>query len=65
MARPAGEPLTRITLNLRSEDFDMLKRLHPNGYQLVIRDLVKEYIKTVNAEADTTLNTLNRMYPDA
>lgn len=64
MARLAGEPLTRVTLNLRTEDFETLKQIHPAGYQLVIRDLVKEYVKTINREADDTLATLQRMYPD-
>lgn len=64
MARPAGEPLTKISLRVRSADLDMIKRIHPTGYQGVIKELVSAYVKTINQETAETFRTLERMYPD-
>lgn len=43
MSRPAGEPLTRISINLLTADYETLQELHPAGYQLKIRELVHAY----------------------
>lgn len=40
MSRPAGEHLTRISLNLPTDDYETLKETYPSGYQLKIREVV-------------------------
>lgn len=60
MARPAGEPLTRISLNLFDRDLAVIRRHYPNGYQLELRELVHKF--AVELEADETNQFLEKTY---
>lgn len=51
MSRPAGEHLTRISLNLPTDDYETLKEEFPSGYQLKIREWVHEQCETIRMMA--------------
>lgn len=42
MSRPAGEPLTPISIRLPTADLKVLKECYPQGYQTKIKELVHE-----------------------
>jgi len=47
MSRPAGEHLTRISINIPTDDLETLKEAHLVGYQLKIRELIHEYCRDI------------------
>lgn len=64
MSRPAGEPLTRITINLLTTDVEWLKARYPT-YQLRIRKWIHDQCEAIrDQEGEETLLALQRMYPD-
>lgn len=50
MSRPAGEHLTRISLNLPTDDYETLKGHYQSGYQLKIREWVHEHCEEIREE---------------
>jgi len=43
-------PLTKVTLNLFTADVEYLKDKFPIGYTEVIRDEIKQFVKTLRQE---------------
>ena len=59
MSRPAGEPLTRTSINLFHRDLEFLRQRE--GWQAKVRDLIHAYVQQL--EGAETNATLERMYP--
>ena len=65
MSRTAGETLESISLRPYASDIAYLRRVFPNGgYQVKLRDLIRAYVKQLEAEGEQTLMELERTYPD-
>ena len=47
MSRPAGEHLTRISINLPTDDLETIRNTYPAGYQLKIREMVHEHCQQI------------------
>jgi len=60
MSRPAGEPLTRTSINLFHHDLEFLRQRE--GWQVKVRDLIHAYVQQL--EGDETNVALRRIYPD-
>ena len=45
IAHTAEEPLQKITLNIFARDYHRMLRLHGQGYSVVIRMLVRRYLR--------------------
>lgn len=42
---PLEEPATKITLNVFTSDLERLKKIWGPGWSVVIRDLLREYVR--------------------
>lgn len=49
----AGEPTTKITIRLFAKDIEYLKRLEPDGYQVLVREIVRTWVKKVKMQEFT------------
>lgn len=50
MSRPAGDPLTKVTLNIFTADYDWFKRRYGDGYSIVIRELVMRHRRKIQKQ---------------
>jgi len=47
MSRPSGEHLTRISINIPTDNLETMKNEYPTGYQLKIREMIQEHCRQI------------------
>jgi hypothetical protein len=47
--RTVSEPITKVTLNLYTRDYELLKRKYPQGYTEKIREIVRQHVRYLTA----------------
>ena len=58
MSRPAGEPLTTISARIFSVDLRYIRECFPSGYQVAIRQIVREWVEARKAENNATMEAI-------
>lgn len=60
VSRPAGEALTTISARIFSADLAYIRECFPSGYQVAIRQIVREWVNKRKQENNETMAYLEK-----